>query len=356
MSVIVWPDDVIPYDGRRAVKYGGPVVIDESTLSSWGKALAIVAAFGVVGAFIDFYIGKPGQRRVRDWLETWWLRLSYVHWGNFGREEALFAVQVIDRVFGRRLFSVRRVIAVGVVVSWSLCMILGLFMLKEAYVVWTDFIGLRALLNFILIVCSVAASFSITCFVARQISSIIAKAPYLNFLGFAFLLVLQYGMLGWWSPTIVAVHGVFAQVFGLTGTYRMIYEKFRSFGTYPPLYLDISLRNFTHFTSPVAQIHDIFSLSDEMSSVSFSSKFAQLDTSVIFMEHLAALSNLIPNLVRLAITLIFVSSFLLHPFQRPIMTLWARVIESDKPVFTLVFGGAAALAKAIQEIVKIFWR
>ena len=79
-------------------------LIDESTLSSWGKALAIVAAFGVVGAFIDFYIGKPGQRRVRDWLETWWLRLSYVCWGNIGQEEALFAVQVMDRLFGKRFF------------------------------------------------------------------------------------------------------------------------------------------------------------------------------------------------------------------------------------------------------------
>jgi hypothetical protein len=325
-------------------------MIDESTFSSWGKALAIVAAFGVVGAFIDFYIGKPGQRRVRDWLETWWLRLSYVHWGNFGREEALFAVQVIDRVFGRRLFSVRRVIAVVVLVSWSLCMILGLFMLKEAYVVWTDFIRLRALLNFIFIVCSAAASLSITCFVARRIASIIAKAPYLNFLGFAFLLLFQYGMLGWWSPTIVVVHGWVSQIFGTFGATVNYYEIFRKYPT-----LGLSFRNFNHY-SPVAQIHDIFSLPDETSSVRFGRNLRNWDSSVIFMEHLSMLSNLIPNLIRLAITLIFVSSFLLHPFQRPIMTLWARVIESDKPVFTLVFGGAAALAKAVQEIVKTFWR
>ena len=76
-------------------------------MGSWGSVLTIVAAFGVVGAFIDFYIGKPGQQRVRSWLETWWLRLSYVRWGNLGREEALFAVQVMDRLFGRRLFSVK---------------------------------------------------------------------------------------------------------------------------------------------------------------------------------------------------------------------------------------------------------
>jgi hypothetical protein len=36
------------------------------------------------------------------------------------------------------------------------------------------------------------------------------------------------------------------------------------------------------------------------------------------------------------------------------MTIWARLIESEKPIFTLVFGGAAALLKALQEIIKLF--
>ena len=100
---------------------------DDGILSSWGKALAIVVAFGVVGAFIDFYIGKPGQQRVRDRLETWWLRFSYVRWGNFGREEALFAVQVMDRLFGRRLLSVQRIIAVIVITFGSLGVTLASF-------------------------------------------------------------------------------------------------------------------------------------------------------------------------------------------------------------------------------------
>ena len=71
-----------------------------------------VAASGAVGAFIDFYIGKAGQRQVRDWLETWWLKFSYVRWGNLGREEALFAIPVMDRLFGSRLFFAKRLIVV----------------------------------------------------------------------------------------------------------------------------------------------------------------------------------------------------------------------------------------------------
>ena len=80
---------------------------------------------------------------------------------------------------------------------------------------------------------------------------------------------------------------------------------------------------------------------------------ANYPTSIEFVDHLSLLMNLIPNLVRFSITVIFIASFFLPTIQRPIMTLWARVIESDKPVFTLLFGGTAAVAKAIQEIVKV---
>ena len=66
--------------------------------SSWGAALTTIAACGGAGALIDFWIRKSGQQRVRGWLETWWLRLSYVRWGNFGREEALFAAQVMPKL------------------------------------------------------------------------------------------------------------------------------------------------------------------------------------------------------------------------------------------------------------------
>jgi hypothetical protein len=71
---------------------------------------------------------------------------------------------------------------------------------------------------------------------------------------------------------------------------------------------------------------------------------------MLFVWHFADLLNLLPNLTRLSISVIFVASFFLRPLQRPIMTLWARIIESDKPVFTVVFGGGATLIKAIHEI------
>jgi hypothetical protein len=38
--------------------------------------------------------------------------------------------------------------------------------------------------------------------------------------------------------------------------------------------------------------------------------------------------------------------------MRPISLVWARVVESEKPVFTLIFGFAGALAKLISEAAK----
>jgi hypothetical protein len=73
------------------------------------------------------------------------------------------------------------------------------------------------------------------------------------------------------------------------------------------------------------------------------------------MWYLSIFVNLIPNVIRFSIMAIFMASFLLVPFRRPIMTLWARVIESDKPVFTLLLGGIAGFAEAGQRIAKILW-
>jgi hypothetical protein len=62
--------------------------------------------------------------------------------------------------------------------------------------------------------------------------------------------------------------------------------------------------------------------------------------------------DVLPTLIRLSISIIFVGSFFLQPLQRPIMAIWARVVESDRPVFTVLFGGIAGFARAVMEIMK----
>jgi hypothetical protein len=67
------------------------------------------------------------------------------------------------------------------------------------------------------------------------------------------------------------------------------------------------------------------------------------------MLHLSSLLNLIPNFTRLTLTAIFIGSFLLAPLKRQIMTIWERIIDSEKP-FTLLFGGVASIVMLIHAV------
>jgi hypothetical protein len=64
--------------------------------------LLTIAVFSVFGGFIDFLIGRVGPERAKGFLETWWIKFDDVRCNNFGRKEALFAVNLLDRWFGRR--------------------------------------------------------------------------------------------------------------------------------------------------------------------------------------------------------------------------------------------------------------
>jgi len=65
------------------------------------------------------------------------------------------------------------------------------------------------------------------------------------------------------------------------------------------------------------------------------------------------LLSLFPNIFRVVLSIVFVGSFLLRPLvMRPVSLVCARIVESDKPVFTVIFGGAAAFATAISEAAK----
>jgi hypothetical protein len=73
------------------------------------------------------------------------------------------------------------------------------------------------------------------------------------------------------------------------------------------------------------------------------------DVGIMPMSFLASF----PSLLRFVLTLVFLSSFLSRPLvMRPISLVWARIVESDKPVFTVIFGGATAFASAISEAAK----
>ena len=84
-----------------------------------------------------------------------------------------------------------------------------------------------------------------------------------------------------------------------------------------------------------------------------SQTFVDLKAQNNFLSFSIYLLPLLAGLFRIIIAIVFVGSFLLRPLiMRPVSLVWARIIESDKPVFTLTFGGVAAFASAISEAAK----
>jgi hypothetical protein len=64
-----------------------------------------------------------------------------------------------------------------------------------------------------------------------------------------------------------------------------------------------------------------------------------------------SLLGYLANFLRLLLASIFTSSYLLAPLQQLALTIWARIVDSDKPVFTLLFGGAGAAAECIEKLI-----
>jgi hypothetical protein len=73
---------------------------------------------------------------------------------------------------------------------------------------------------------------------------------------------------------------------------------------------------------------------------------------LIAIPHISTLLNLVPSITRLGIIAMFLCSFGTEMFRKPITTIWLRVIESEKPVFTLLCTGIGAIATIVQAIVK----
>ena len=93
-----------------------------------------IILIGGLGALVDFLIEKRGQAKVRDFLLKWWVRFDDVHLGNFGREEGFFVVDVIDRRFGKKTWSPRRIVASLMLLATCMfvnCLILQIVSLRR---------------------------------------------------------------------------------------------------------------------------------------------------------------------------------------------------------------------------------
>jgi hypothetical protein len=326
-----------------------------------------IIVIGGLGAFIDFLIGKTGQERAKDFLFRWWVRFDDVRWRNFGREEALFAGQLIEKWFGRRMYSVRRLIVafllliVFAIVGYSKFLIspdpkdLFCFNCTDSAVMYNPRIGMMLYkMNIVCAYCSdkvpwfsrviplftVIISFCVSVsfirFITFRVVRLCGFGILRNINVFVLFLLVNYLILAFWSPLVETVKET-AVIFTQWSVDQLEFDIHK---------LEIDVASFSKGVVPTNTEELFHKLS-----------LSRLYYVIIGRNPLDIFAfyymTVFPSLVRFLISLIFVGSFLLRPLiMHPASLVWRRIVESDKPVFTLMFCGAAAFATAISEAVK----
>ncbi len=318
-----------------------------------GDALETVAACGGVGAAFDFWLGKAGQKRLKGRVENFWLILSDVKLNTFGRAEACFALGVIDRLFGARLLSIRRLACSAGMVS----LLISVFMLASISSRSTPIGGPRE--DDIIEICMIGFFFALSFTATRMLSIVLrelsGRKPARNVLIYFLFLVVQYVLLLHWTIVSSNLSGLLALEFSQvldqwtsSRSVKAIYwneflNELRIQLYYEPRILLLSLLDLRSYlpSGMLRQLMFVVSLPRAQ------------DAGWPHVEFfLNAILGTIANGMRLVLSLVFSVSFVLRPLQAFTLTVVERLIENDQPACTLLFGGLAAAAKAGEWITR----
>jgi hypothetical protein len=290
-----------------------------------------IVLVGGLGAFIDFLLGRTGQQRAKDFLLEWWVKFDDIHWRNLGREEGVFAGRLIERWFGRRIWSLHRVFA-------ALSLLILLIPMCYFRAIFSNFeIGditcltcvhpAELLFNLFFLIVGFSASISLTKFITFGMAYLCSAGKLRNFIVFSLMLVINYVTILLWSPiSFILKEEITSYVFQYSISFGLLAGTLRL-------------------------LWGVFNAALRIGYPSLPGVWADFDGNIDEFVMSAMVS--FPPAFRLLLSILFVGSFLLRPLvMRPVNLVWRRIVESEKPVFTLIFGGAAAFATAIGEAAK----
>jgi len=309
-----------------------------------------IAAFGFVGGLIDFVIGRAGQEKVKEFLLRWWVAFDDVKLKNFGKEEADQFLRFITRWVGAHFYSWKRIasflmLTLCLSVIWICITFIihnnrsHLVLLKDAtgycrlcYNIEHHYMTTKiAIFNLLFWVASFIFGMSFVIIVAKITRILCSKSGLHNFTIFVILFILNYLQLCLIVPIIEEFK------YDITNAYWLSYSitdfisefKYEWTNTWFLLKKDISfLPTYLYEMYRYKREFDVF----------------------IYEQFAYA-----PVVIRVLFSTIFLGSFILKPLVvKPTSLLWRRLIESDKPAFTLVFSGLGVLATAVGEIGKHF--
>jgi hypothetical protein len=343
------------------------------------ESLSIVAAFGCTGAAIDFVIGRLGQKQTRDFLETWWIRFDDMPWRSFGSEEAKATIALIDYFCGRSIFSIRRLgFVLSCIVIILIYAVTATFIHESANPYLASF-GLSRLSQILpssqeldysylfarstMMFLGLLLSVSLT----RRIASVssMMSGPFLNIIAVVVTIAIHYCLLAVWPSILTAAYtsafefmknitggmyydfngGGWRKYFdgswaGLRGAAINSWYTFAGLGNWR---LQDQLPDLLHPTIVLDKVISALSPQDEYGG------FSNIENLLFGVPAYGA------NLLRLLVLMIFSCLYLMRPLAfEPMSLVWRRIVESDTPIFTLVFGGVGSLAVLIKEIIAVF--
>jgi hypothetical protein len=308
-----------------------------------------IAALGGLGALIDFLIGRVGQDRTRDLLESWWVSFDDIKWSNFGRKEASFAISLIGFICGDRFLSIKRICFVTSIVVMLLIidtLVIPHIPRNVAMVVSTS-VEIS-----ILSVLISAFAFSISISYTRQISLIVLRlykdSSWRNLIVIIIFFMFSYLILVLWLPLIQAI-SLLIQLKAVEYMSKWKITLSESTIVFAP---GESIFGFIYRNMKPISLNPKEMLSKLFSGFWFPYT-SPGEVVVIYLQFTKLSLEYLANFTRITLAMTFLVLSLTKPFlMDPLSLLWRRVAETDKPIFTLVLGGIGSIATAGNELLK----
>lgn len=292
----------------------------------WVDLIGVIIICTGLGAFVDFWIGKKGQQRLRKWSEDWWLRFAEVKLDNFGRREAEFCHQVLVRLFGKFWSRQRFDICYSIFMVGLLAVFLGIW--SDLSDVWNlgGIVGALVLISI-----EYSVSITITMQIAKLSSLYLPEKKIYTLISVIITLVTQYYLIIFLGILALIITFLMANIFLFIGhqpsaayAKMELFQEFFDRSTYSPY----TIVEYFLYVEPKLEI-------------------------LYLIQTLTLMLGVVSHLGRFLVLLIFAFSFLLRPAQSIFLKITARIIESEKPIFTMVFGAIGAFVKGGSEIYKL---
>jgi hypothetical protein len=305
----------------------------------------------LMGSFIDFLLGRPGRKRVIEFLEDWWVLFEDVTRRNFAKKEAIFFLSIIDRAVGRSAISIRRLSAVMIVLFCFLVYNISSMMMQapalgaipkyEHVLVQFPHMLIPETPVVLISLFGLALSISISRKISNVLPRLIGDTFFQNCSCLMAVLLLCYALIVCWPPVTLAIinYAAYLRYFsGLYGVKRDIYALW-------------NILKDTHWViNPIR-------LAPELYDIIVPAYFASDITNDRIIDPVFSSTSrqigLLSGLVRLAIAALFMLTFFVQSVVgRPLSLVWLRIVQSDKPVFAIVFGGISGGITLMSQIAQ----